>query len=110
MKKNFYIKFDSIKPDYLIYNVFGTNHLNPKYNNSIKIAIFTENKIPDFNEADYVICHYHINYIDRYFKYSIFLWKNLNNKYLFITRSNVINNPNRMKFCAALISNMNSTD
>ena len=77
LKDNFIIKFDPNNPDYLIYNVFGSNHLNPKYNNSIKIAIFTENKIPNFNEVDYAIGHYHINYLDRYFKYNLFMWKNI---------------------------------
>ena len=65
LKNKFVIKFNKNKPDYLIYNVFGNNHLSPKYNNSIKISIFTENTIPDFNEADYAISHYHINYLDR---------------------------------------------
>ena len=60
LKEKFIIEFNKNNPDYLIYNVFGTEHLNPKYNNTIKIAIFTENIFPDFNEADYIIGHYHI--------------------------------------------------
>ena len=43
--------------------------MNIIYNNSIKIAIFTENKILDFYEADYAIGHYHIKYSDRFFKF-----------------------------------------
>ena len=78
LKNKYIIQFDNNNPDYLIYNTFGDEHLNPKYNKSIKIAIFTENKIPDFNMADYAIGHYHINYLDRFFKYSIFLWRNIN--------------------------------
>ena len=61
LRDNFIIKFDSHNPDYLIYNVFGGNHLKSKYNNSIKIAVFTENKIPDLEEADYAIGPPHIN-------------------------------------------------
>ena len=61
LKDKFIMQFNKNNPDYLIYNVFGNEHLNPKYNKAIKIAIFTENKIPDFNEADYIIGHYHIN-------------------------------------------------
>ena len=105
LKDKFNVKFDSKKPDYLLYNVFGNKHLNVKYNNSIKIAIYTENIIPDFNEADYVIGHYHINYLDRYFKSSIFLWRNLNSTKFFFIRNKVINNPQRNKFCSAVISN-----
>ena len=110
LKEKFIIQFNKNNPDYLIYNVFGKEHLNPKYNKSIKIAIFTENKIPDFNEADYLIGHYHINYLDRYFKYSIFLWQNLDNNYFNSIRKEILKNPKRKKFCAALISNYFSTD
>ena len=110
MKDNFIVKFKKENPDYLIYNAFGDEHLNPKYNNSIKIAILTENQIPDFSEADYAIGHYHINYLDRYFKYSIFFWQNLNNDYFYSCRNKVVISPKRSKFCAALITNNYSTD
>ena len=103
---NYIIKFDPNNPDYLIFNKFGRKHLNPKYKNAIKIAFYTENKIPNLNEADYAIGHQHINYLDRYFKYSIFLNKNFQN--LNKIRKNVLNNPIRTKFCAAVISNSNS--
>ena len=39
LKDKFIIKFKSNNPDYLFYNVFGSEHLNPKYKNSIKIII-----------------------------------------------------------------------
>ena len=74
LKDKFRIKFDKNNPDYLIYNIFGDEHLKNKYKDSIKIAIFTENKIPDLNEVDYAIGQAHINYLDRYFKFPIFLW------------------------------------
>ena len=108
LEDKFIIKFDSNNPDYLIYNAFGFEHLNPKYNNSIKIAILTENRIPNFYEADYAIGHYHINYLDRYFKYNIFFWKDLNN--IDASRNKSLNSPKRINFCAALISNNYSTD
>ena len=54
----FIIVFDSNNPDYLIYNIFGINHTDLKYKNTIKIALYTENKIPDLNEADYAVGHY----------------------------------------------------
>ena len=47
-------------PDYLIYNVFTNEDIYSKYTNSIKIAIYTENVMPDLNLADYIIGHYHI--------------------------------------------------
>ena len=59
--------------------------------------------MPDLNLGDYTIGHYHIIYLDRYFKYSIFLWTNyndINNK-----REDLLKEPIRKKFCAAVISN-----
>lgn len=103
---NYIIKFDTNNPDYLIFNKFGRKHLNPKYKNAIKIAFYTENKIPNLNEVDYAIGHQHINYLDRYFKYSIFLKRNFQN--IKKIRENVLKNPIRTKFCAAVISNSNS--
>jgi hypothetical protein len=106
LDNEFRLNLNHPNPDYLIYNVFNDEFKNPKYQNAIKIAIYTENKIPDINKADYIIGHYHINYLDRYFKYSIFLWTNfdnINNK-----RKEVLMSLNRTKFCAAVISNCES--
>ena len=54
----FIIKFEEENPDYFIYNVFTDEDINYKYKNSIKIAIYTENIMPDLNIADYIIAHY----------------------------------------------------
>ena len=108
LKNKFIIKFDRNNPDYLIFNVFGNEELNTKYKNSIKIAFFTENTIPDFFQCDYSIGHAHINYLDRYFKFPLsFFWalKNVNFDDLKEIRNNVIKNP-RKKFCAAVISDV----
>ena len=43
------------------------------------------------------------NYLDRYFKYSILLWKNFSG--IKKMRYEVAHNPIRTKFCAAVISN-----
>ena len=56
----FILVFEEDNPDYLIYNVFTDEDIQNKYNNSIKIAIYTENIMPDLNLADYIIGHYHI--------------------------------------------------
>ena len=102
LKDKFRIKFKKNNPDYLIYNIFGDGHLKKKYKNAIKIAILTENIIPDLSEADYAIGHAHINYLDRFFKFPVFLWCNI--KTLKKFREKLLNNPNRTKFCAAVIS------
>ena len=54
----FIFKIDENNPDYLIYNVFGGIHFNLKYKNCIKIAYFTENKIPDLNEGYWISPYY----------------------------------------------------
>lgn len=97
------LSLDNNEPDYLIYNVFNDNDLNSNYSDAIRIAIYTENVMPDINYADYIIGHYHINYLDRYFKYSIFLWQNFSD--IIKKRQEVMKMPIRKKFCAAVISN-----
>ena len=103
LEDDFNLKFDEQNPDYLIYNVFNNEDLDQKYQNTIRIAIYTENIMPDINYADYIISHYHINYLDRCFKYNVFLWENSKN--IEKIREEVIKNPIREKFCAAVISN-----
>ena len=93
--------FNSNIPEYLIFNVFGMRHLDPKYNNCVKIAYFTENIIPDLNKADYAIGFSHINYLDRFFKHSIFFE---NSTFNYIREKYILNN-HKKKFCAAVISN-----
>lgn len=90
-----------------MYNI-GKNHLNSLYKNTIKIAIYTENKIPDFNESDYLIGHPHINYLDRYFKFSMFLFGNFTS--LTNLREKILNTPKRNKFCGAVISHPKKID
>ena len=102
----FEIIIDHENPDYLIYNAFGNNDINISFQNCIRIAIYTENIMPDLNYADYALGHYHVNYLDRYFKYSIFLWQNLNeiNK---ARKQAIISGSIKDKFCAGVISNCN---
>ena len=108
LKNKFRIKYDKHKPDYLFFNVFGKEELDSKYNNTIKIAYFTENAIPDFFQCDYAIGHPHITFLDRYFKYPfsfILTLKNLESQHLKEIRNNAIKIP-RKKFCAAVISDV----
>ena len=78
----FQITIDENNPDYLIYNVFDNEDQRLIYQNAIKIAIYTENVMPNINYADYIIGHYHIK-----------------------KRKAIFNYPIRKKFCAAVISN-----
>jgi hypothetical protein len=112
LKRKYILEIKSDNPDYIIFDVFGCSHLDEIYQNSIKIAFFTENQIPDFNIADYAIGQSHIIYLDRYFKRSYFLGLlfTFNNRYLQLIRKKVLNSHKRKKFCAALISNTIITD
>ena len=112
LERNFEVLIKSDNPDYLIFNVHGCNHLNDRYQKSIKIAFFTENQIPDFNTIDYAIGQSHILFLDRYFKRPYFLGLsiNFNNRYFKLIRKKVLNSHKRTKFCAALITNTYWTD
>ena len=112
LQSKYIIKISPNNPDYLIYNVFHCKHLNKNYSNTIKIAIYTENQIPDFNIADYAISHAHINYLDRHFTYQRYFFNKLLlfNKYYRRARNKVLSEPIRKKFCAAVISNFKITD
>jgi len=112
LRRKYKLSINSEDPDYLIFDVHGCNHLFEKYKESIKIAFFTENKIPDFNIIDYAIGQSHILFLDRYFKrpYFLGLLFTFNNRYLKLIRKKVLNSYNRTKFCAAVISNPNWTD
>jgi len=101
--ENFILKNDE-SPDYLIYNVYSNDDRNPKYayTNPIRLSLFTENVMADLNYADYIIGPYHINYLDRYFKYPTFLLQDFSD--IEKIRNEAIKTK-RKKFCAAVISN-----
>jgi len=103
------IEMDEDNPDYLIYATFGCENTLNKYNNTIKIAFFTENQLPDLNFADYAIGLGHINHLDRFFTFPYFVYeltkRNINIKDFEIIRNEVLNSRKREKFCAAVITN-----
>lgn len=110
LKDEFIFEFKSENPDYLIYDVFNCKFLNSKYNNSIKIAYFTENQIPDFSRADYAIGFDNLMYLDRYFRRTTLIMS-LEKRYFNIKNKDFIEQRRqsllikKRKFCAAVISN-----
>ena len=106
LSDQFILQYDDPNPDYLLYNCFNNEDTNKSYHNIIRIAVYTENIIPDINYADYFIVHYHIIYLDRFFKSNVFFWMNFNE--IDSKRLEVMNSPIRKKFCAAVISNCNA--
>lgn len=108
---NFIFEVNPKNPDFLIYDIWGKENLNPKYYNSVKIAYYSENSIPDLNHADYALGQAHIMYFDRYLKfpYFVFVLNRIFGYDIQKIRANSIKNKNK-KFCAAVISdNFNST-
>ena len=113
LKEKYLVQITSNNPDYLIYNIFGCDELDSKYNNSIKIAFFTENQLPDFSKADYCIGNSHINYLDRYFRMPVYFINSINplkHEAIEVIRTKILNNTIRTKFCAGVISNSLTTD
>ena len=105
--KNYIFKLDTNNPDYILYDIFGCEHNKSKYKNSVKISFYTENILPDFSEADYALSQAHFSYLDRYFKYPSLIRKlyKLDKNIITKRRKEVLNNLNRTKFCAAVITN-----
>ena len=60
IRNDFEIQFNRDNPDYLIYNCYNDFDLKYKYKNVIRIALYTENMMPDINHADYALGNFHI--------------------------------------------------
>ena len=103
------IELDEDNSDYLIYATFGCENTLNKYNNTIKIAFFTENQLPDLNFADYAVGLGHINHLDRFFTFPYFVYeltkRNIKIKDFEMVRNEVLNSRKREKFCSAVITN-----
>ena len=117
LNDKYIFQINSENPDYIIYGeYYNFEFIEQKYNNAIKIAFYGENKIPDFNRVDYAIGFQNINYLDRYFKRTTLInvlksrYLNIKNKDFIEKRSKVLNSQIRNKFCAAVISNYESSD
>ena len=116
LENKYIFEFTDKDPDYLIYDIFDCSFLAPKFNNSIKIAYYTENQLPDFNKADYAIAFHNLHYLDRYFKKTTLIYSfvvryfNIKYKDFMKKRKEVLENPIRKKFCAAVISNKKASD
>lgn len=71
LRKKYIVEL-SDNPDYIIYSVFGQEHLNPKYNDTVKIFFTTECYTPNFNHCDYGIGYDRMKFDDRYFRLPLF--------------------------------------
>ena len=116
LEDEFIFEFTSDNPDYIIYEVYSCYYLDPKYKNAVKISNYGENRIPDFNDADYAVAFHNINYLDRYFRKTTLIaiferrYLNVKNADFMRVRNETVNKEIRKKFCAGVISNNYSTD
>ena len=104
LSKSFDLEFSN-NPDFLIYSVYGCEHLNYK---CIKILFTGENIIPNFNECDYAIGFHHIQFGTRYLRWPLYLlnesvYKAVKEKHNF--DSTELDKKN--KFCNFIYSNPN---
>lgn len=60
------------KPDILFYTCMGDNATHFCYADSIKIYFTGENDVPDFNECDYAISFYDIDFCGRSLRYPLY--------------------------------------
>lgn len=104
LKKKFEV-IESENPDYLIYSVFGYEHL--EYD-CIRILFIGENIAPDFNICDYAIGMNHIKFEDRYLYYPLFFIYE-NDLKRAIEKHKIKDISHKTKFCNYIFSNKNSS-
>lgn len=98
---NYIVEF-SDNPDYLVYSVFGHEHL---YYDCVKIFFAGEEQSPDFNIADYAIGFDDIKFGDRYFRLPLMyqpLYREAFNKMI---NRDIPENPEKREFCSFVVSN-----
>lgn len=104
LKAHFEVILDSKNPQYLFYSVFGSEHI---YYNCVRIFYTGENISPNFNFCDYAIGFEHINFLDRYLRYPLYLfykedYKRARHKHEHITRQVL---ESKQRFCNFIVSN-----
>lgn len=92
----------SDEPEWLLYSVFGNEHLN--YNNCVKIFFTGENQTPDFNLCDYAIGFDYIDFGDRYIRFP--LWAlYLNEIEAMLAKHHNVSLSEKTDFCSFVVSN-----
>lgn len=103
LKKKYDVQIHD-NPDYIIYSVFGKKHLEYE---CIRILYVGENMIPNFNECDYAIGYYYIDFEDRYIRMPLSVIFRLKNLELALSKHNGLENESvhNKKFCNFIYSN-----
>ena len=93
-------------PDWLVYSVFGEEHL--AYNDCVKIYWTGENQAPDFNFCDYAIGIDQLSFGDRYLYFPLWLCYTKDVDRMLIKHSD-IDLSTKPDFCSFVYSNSNSS-
>ena len=98
---------ESDEPEWLIFSVFGNEHL--KYNNCVKIFFTGENQTPDFNLCDYALGFDYIDFGDRYMRFPLWmLYPDDTNPML--TKHKHVQLSEKTDFCSFVVSNPNGNE
>lgn len=92
----------SDEPEWLVYSVFGNEHL--KYNNCVKIFFTGENQTPDFNLCDYAIGFEYMEFGDRYIRFPLWALYPLDTDAM-QTKHIGVNINEKTDFCSFVVSN-----
>lgn len=92
----------SDKPEWVVYSVFGNEHL--KYNDCVKIFFTGENQCPDFNLCDYALGFEYLDFGDRYIRFP--LWALYpNDTEPMLTKHLHADIQDKTEFCSIVVSN-----
>lgn len=102
LQENYHVLL-SDNPDYIIYSVFGYDHLSY---DCVKIFFTCENIRPDFNICDYAIAFDWMTFEDRYLRYPLYmLYRTDYEKALVKHKISNENLYNKTRFCNYVYSN-----
>lgn len=98
---------ESDEPEWLVYSVFGNEHL--KYNNCVKIFFTGENQTPDFNLCDYAFGFDYLSFGDRYMRFPLWMLYPADTNPMLAKHEHVKLNE-KTDFCSSIVSNPNGNE
>ena len=97
-------------PEYLIYSVFGTDHLNY---DCVRIFYTGECLTPNFNECDYAVGFDRLEFGDRYLRFPYYVYHGYEKEYLSLKERKTFTKEDLAKkegFCSFVVSNCFAQD
>lgn len=110
LRKHYDLEITKENPQYLIYSVFGTDHLNY---DCIRIFYTGECMTPNFNECDYAVGFDRFSFDDRYIRYPYYLFHGYDKEYLSLKERRPFTREDLSKkegFCSFVVSNCFAQD